>query len=173
VKLSQLQNDNERYVVVELDPPAAGVSGAEAEIAKIGVDYLKLDDGARSTGETLVVARFTDDAKEAEGSINKGVMSQVTEQVATENSEKAVELRDAGDIVGAKRVLEENAGYLNRQKSALGMGAAAAPAASISALDQLEAKNRDAAENLEGESWDKTRKAMRRDQHKSKVQQAY
>ena len=86
---------------------------------------------------------------------------------------ESVELRDAGDIVGAKKVLEENAGYLSRQNDALAAGAAPAPAASISALDKLEAKSRDAAENLEGDNWEKTRKVMRQDQHKSKVQQAY
>ncbi|HEX2841482.1 vWA domain-containing protein [Hyphomicrobium sp.] len=173
LKLAQLQNDNERYVVVELEPPVEGVSGAEAEIAKVGVSYLRLDDGLRSDGETLVMARFTDDTKEAEGSVNKGVMSQVTEQVATENSERAVDLRDKGDLTAARKVLEENALYLNKQKSALGAGAMAAPSASISALDKLEAKSREAAENLDGESWEKTRKMMRQDQHKSKVQQAY
>lgn len=173
LKLNQLQADNERYVVVELDPQESAGNGDEAEIANVGIDYLSLSSGSRASAEAAVKARFSDDAKQAEASINKGVMSQVTEQVATENSEKAVELRDAGDIAGAKRVLEENAGYLNRQKDALGAGAAPAPAASISALDKLEAKSREASENLGGETWDKTRKAMRRDQHKSKVQQAY
>lgn len=175
LKLSQLQADNERYVVIELDPPAsaAGASGGEAEIAKVGVDYLSLDSGTRSGGETLVLARFTDDAKEAEASLNKAVMSQVTEQIATENSEKAVDLRDAGDIAGARKVLEENASYLGRQKNALGSGAAPAPASALSTLDKLQSESRAAAENLDGESWDRTRKAMRGAQHKSKVQQAY
>ncbi|MGE3229202.1 MAG: VWA domain-containing protein [Hyphomicrobium sp.] len=171
--LNQLPADTERYVVVELEVPAGGLSGSEGEVASIDVGYLDLDSGSRAEGKAGVSARFSDDAKEAEGSVNKGVMSQVTEQIATENSEKAVELRDKGDITGARRVLEDNAAYLNRQKGSLGMGYAAAPPASISTLDKLEEKSREAAENLEGESWDRTRKTMRRDQHKSKVQQAY
>ena len=123
--------------------------------------------------EPELLARFTDDAKEAEASLNKTVMSQVTEQVATENSEKAVELRDKGDVTGARKALEDNALYLNKQKSALGSGAMAAPSASIQALDKLEAKSREAAESLDGEEWGKTRKTMRQDQHRAKVQQSY
>lgn len=173
LKLNQLPADNERYVVVELEVPDSGAPAGEGDVANVDVEYLNLDDGARAEAKTSVKASFTEDAKAAEASINKGVMSQVTEQIATENSEKAVELRDAGDITAARKVLEENATYLDGQKRALGMGAAAAPAAAISTLDKLEAKSREAAENLEGEGWDKTRKVMRQDQHKSKVQQAY
>ena len=173
LKLNQLQADNERYVVVELDPPSSAVSAGDSEVASVDVDYLSLESGSRASAKAGVKARFTDNAKDAEASLNKAVMSQVTEQVATENSERAVELRDKGDVTAARKVLEDNAMYLNKQKSALGAGAAAAPAASISALDKLESKSREAANNLEGESWEKTRKVMRHDQHKSKVQQAY
>ncbi len=118
-------------------------------------------------------ARITENDDEAEASVNKSVMSQVTEQVATENSEKAVEMRDKGDMAGARKVLEDNAAYLNKQRGYVTSGAAPAPAASAKALDDLERKSREAANSLEGEAWDKTRKAMRYDQHKSKVQQAY
>jgi Ca-activated chloride channel family protein len=171
IKLNQLQADNERYVVVELEAPAGGAG--DGEVARVDVDYLNLDSGARASASTRVGARFTTDAKEAEDSINKSVMSQVTEQIATENSERAVELRDKGDVAAARKVLEDNAVYLNRLKGTLSAGAAPAPSASISTLDKLEEKSREAAANLEGESWDRTRKVMRQDQHKSKVQQAY
>jgi Ca-activated chloride channel family protein len=174
LKLNQLQVDNERYVVVELEAPAGRTAGArDGEVASVDVDYLNLESGSRASAKANVNARFSDDAKEAEASVNKSVMSQVTEQVATENSERAVELRDKGDVTAAKKVLEENALYLNRQKDTLSAGVAAAPQSSISALGRLEEKNREAAENLEGENWEKTRKVMRQDQHKSKVQQAY
>lgn len=174
LKLNQLQVENERYVVVELEAPAGrSASASDGDVANVEVDYLNLESGARASAKTSVRARFSDDAKEAEASVNKGVMSQVTEQVATENSERAVELRDKGDVAAAKKALEENAVYLSRQKDALGSGAAAAPKASISTLDKLEEKSREAAASLEGENWEKTRKVMRQDQHKSKVQQAY
>ncbi len=43
----------------------------------------------------------------------------------------------------------------------------------MQALESLEKKSREAANNLDNDNWDKTRKVMRSDQHKSKVRQAY
>jgi len=172
LKLNQLQAENERYVVVELEAPK-GADLGEADVADIGVEYLDIDSGSRAKTQAHAKARITDNDDEAEASVNKSVMSQVTEQVATENSEKAVEMRDKGDIAGARKALEDNAAYLNKQRGFVTSGAAPAPAASAKALDDLERKSREAANSLEGEAWDKTRKAMRYDQHKSKVQQAY
>ena len=170
LKLNQLPADYERYVVLEL--AVGDAAGADADVADIDVGYLDLDKGSRAEAKSKVKVSFTDDERTADASINKGVMSQVTEQIATENSEKAVDLRDAGDVAGARKALESNAQYLDDQIRSLG-GAAGAPAASISNLDKLQSQSREAAENLEGESWDKTRKVMRSDQHKSKTQQAY
>jgi Ca-activated chloride channel family protein len=172
LKLNQLQAENERYVVVELEAPKGAELG-EGDVAEIGVDYLDIDSGSRAKSEARARARITDNDDEAEASVNKSVMSQVTEQVATENSEKAVEMRDKGDIEGARKVLEDNADYLNKQRGMVTTGDAPAPAAAARALDELEKKSREAAGSLDGEAWDKTRKVMRQDQHKSKVQQAY
>ncbi len=172
LKLNQLQTENERYIVAELEPEKAADLG-EADVADVTVEYLDLDTGSRAKATAATRVRVSDDEQAAEASINKPVMSQVTEQVATENSERAVELRDKGDVAGARRMLEENADYLKRQKDAFSMGDAPAPAATVNALTELEKKNRAAAGGLDGESWDKTRKAMRYDQHKSKVQQSY
>lgn len=172
IKLNQLQADNERYVVLEVDVPAGSTSGS-AEVASVEIEYLDLATSSRTKSSADVTARISDDEGEANASVNKSVMTQVTEQIATETSEKAVELRDAGDITNARKMLEDNAAYLNKQKSALGSGPAPAPAKSVEALDELEKKSREAATNLDGNNWEKTRKGMRYDQHKSKVQQKY
>lgn len=172
LKLNQLQDANERYVVVEIEAPR-GAKPGEADVAEIDIDYLDLDSNARSKADTLVRAKVSASESEAEGSINKSVMSQVAAQIATETSEKAVEMRDKGDLEGAKKALEDNATYINRSKSAYGSGAAPAPSASIGTLDDLEKKSREAAGNLDDQNWGKTRKSMRSEQHKSKVQQSY
>jgi Ca-activated chloride channel family protein len=70
-------------------------------------------------------------------------------------------------------VLEENADYLKRSRDVFTSGVAPAPTASASALGELEKQSREAANKLDGDEWDRTRKTMRYDQHKSKVQQAY
>lgn len=172
LKLSQLQGANERYVVVELEAPA-GQSPGEAEIASVSVDYLDLDSGTRASADKTVNARFTASKEEAEASLDKSVMSQVSEQIATEANEMAVELRDKGDLAAARKTLEDNAAYLKGAIERYGTGAGAAAPSSVGRLDDLEKKNREAATNLDPGQWEKTRKSMRQDQHKSKVQQAY
>lgn len=172
LKLNQLQGANERYVVVELEAPAGQAPG-EADIARVAIDYLDLDRGSRSQSDRLVKARFTASKDEAEASLDKSVMSQVTEQVATETSERAVELRDKGDLAGARKALEDNAAYLNHAKKMLGSGPGAAAPAAVGKLGELEKQNLDAAGSLDADRWEKTRKSMRQDQHRSKVQQTY
>ena len=70
-------------------------------------------------------------------------------------------------------MLEENADYLKRSRDVFTSGVAPAPQASASALGELEKQSREAANKLDSGEWDRTRKTMRYDQHKSKVQQAY
>ena len=118
--------------------------------------------------------RFSSNAKEVEDGINKPVMSQVTQQIATEKSEKAVELRDKGDIAGARKVLEENADYIKRSRDVFTSGVAPAPHGLRRRAQRARAAR--AARpptSLDGDDWDRTRKMMRSDQHKAKVQQAY
>ena len=173
LKLNQMQADNERYVVVELQAPEGRSDGA-AEVADVTVTYVDLDKGGSpSRAEAKPSVRFSSNAKDVEDGINKPVMSQVTQQIATEKSEKAVELRDNGDIAGARKVLEENAEYIKRSRDVFTSGAAPAPQASASALSDLERQSREAANKLDSGDWDRTRKMMRSDQHKAKVQQAY
>jgi Ca-activated chloride channel family protein len=173
LKLNQLQSNNERYVVVELQAPEGRSEGA-TDVADVTVTYVDLDKGGSpARAEAKPSVRFSNNAKDVEDSLNKPVMSQVTQQIATEHSEKAVELRDKGDIDGARKVLEENATYLKQSREQFTAGAAPAPPASVSALNDLETKSREAANSLDAGAWDRTRKAMRYDQHKSKVQQAY
>ena len=173
LKLNQMQADNERYVVVELQAPEGRSEGA-AEVADVTVTYVDLDKGGSpSRAEAKPSVRFSSNAKDVEDGINKPVMSQVTQQIATEKSEKAVELRDNGDIAGARKVLEENAEYIKRSRDVFTSGAAPAPQASASALSDLERQSREAANKLDSGDWDRTRKTMRSDQHKAKVQQTY
>jgi Ca-activated chloride channel family protein len=173
LKLNQLQSSNERYVVVELQAPE-GRSAGSVDIADVYVDYVDLDkDGKPARAEARPAVRFSADAKDVEGGLNKAVMSQVAAQIATERSEKAVELRDKGDIAGARKVLEDNATYIKRSYERYGSGAAPAPTASIGALNELEKQSREAANNLDPESWNRTRKSLRYDQHRAKVQQSY
>jgi Ca-activated chloride channel family protein len=173
LKLNQLQAANERYVVVELAAPDSHAEGT-ADVADISVTYVDLDAGAKpARAAAKPSVRFSANAKEVEEAVNKSVMSQVTQQVATENSEAAVSLRDKGDIAGARKVLEDNAAYIARSRDAYASGLAPAAPAALGTLSDLEKQSREAASSLDAEAWGRTRKMMRSDQHKAKVQQAY
>lgn len=172
LKMNQLQAANERYIVVELEGPKGSATGRR-DIADVSVNYLNLENGQRENVRSNVEVRLTNDAKEAKGSINKSVMGQVTMQIATEKSEEAVVLRDKGDIKAARKALEANAAYLKTQRERLGSGLGAASPDMVGKLDELEASNRSAASNLTDGDWTKTRKQLRYDQHKAKMQQSY
>lgn len=172
LKLNQLQGSNERYFVVELDAPEVRTPG-DAEVASVEVNYLDLNSGDRRRAEARAKGRFSASAEEADKSVNKAVMSQVSTQIATEASERAVELRDKGDITGARKLLEGNATYLKNARELYGSGAGAASPSMVKELQDLEKKQNEAANNLDAHAWEKTRKSMRYDQHKSKMQQKY
>lgn len=172
VKLNQLTGGAERYLIVELEAPS-GVSVNASDVADVEVKYLDLDSGAREAASRSVKATYSEDDTQVEASLNKSVMSQVTAQIATENSERAVELRDRGDIAGARQALQDNAAYIKKNRQLLGAGEGAAPAASIGVLDSLASESQEAAANLDGDAWKAQRKAMRYQQHKAKRQQSY
>lgn len=172
MKLNQLQGDNERYFVVELEQPARGTPG-DAEVASVTVEYLDLDTGSRARADVSARGSFSRDAKAIEDGTDKAVMTQVATQIATETSEKAVELRDKGDVAGAKKLLEGNALYLKEQREALGRGVNAASPAAVGALRDMEKKQAETAGKLDDDNWAASRKSMRYEQHKSKVQQRY
>ncbi len=169
LKIAALNGGIERYVVLELDADAVAAATTRP-VARVDVRYLDLDAGARREANASADVRFSGDSAEQEASRDADVMSKIAVQVATETSERAVDLRDKGDVAGARKALEENAAYLKGVGSSFGLSAAPPTA---SALKDLEAKNSAAAQNLEGESWSRTRKELRYDQHKAKRQQAY
>lgn len=172
LKLNQLSGGQERYLVVELDADAQA-SAEAAKVADVQVNYIDLGTGARRDTQADVEVRFSPETAAQEASIDKAVMGQVAAQIATETSERAVELRDNGDIEGARQLLKDNAAYLAKSRAQYGSGADAAPALIVGTLQELEAQNTEAASKLDREDWTKTRKTMRYEQHKLKRQQTY
>ena len=172
LKLNHLQTDTDRSIVVELDT-AAGRSEGDADVADVTVDYLDLDASARRKSSARLGARFSASDGDVEASLNKSVSAQVTAQIATEQNEKALELRDSGDVAGAKKLLQDNAAFLNFSRKNLMLGISPAAPAAAAALDEQEKQNRAEADGLDADKWDKTRKMMRTQQHKTKSGQSY
>lgn len=165
LKLNQVYGKQEKYVVVELDVDKARAKGS-ADAAKVEVKYTNLASKQRQTAGSKVAVRFSASKSEIKASVNRKVKAAVATQIATERNERAVSLRDKGNVKEARKLLKENAAYLNRE-------AKQAPAASAGALRALSQKNEKDAESLTGRDWQKQRKVMRARQYKDKTQQKY
>jgi Ca-activated chloride channel family protein len=165
LKLNQVYGKQEKYVVVELRVSEKRAHGS-AEAAKVAVNYTDLATKRRASVDGRAELRFSRSPEEVKAGVNKDVTAAVATQIATESNEKAVSLRDSGKTEEAKKVLRENADYLNKQADNL-------PPAAAAPLRELSKKNSNDAENLSGREWERTRKAMRAQQYKDKTQQSY
>jgi Ca-activated chloride channel homolog len=165
LKLNQIYGKQEKYVVVELRVTEKRARGS-AQAAKVQVNYTDLATKQRTSVDSRAELRFSGSQAEVKAGVNKDVMAAVATQIATERNEQAVSLRDSGKTEEAKKVLRENADYLNKQAEHL-------PPAAAAPLRELSQKNSNDAENLSGQNWERTRKSMRAQQYKDKTQQRY
>jgi Ca-activated chloride channel homolog len=163
--MSKIYGKQEKYVVLELEVAKDKATGSPPP-ARVEVNYTDMGSKQKRSLNGEATIRFTRDAAEAKASVNGEVMSSVTRQIATEANERAVSLRDSGKVDEARKVLKENAEYLNRQAESL-------PAPAAAPLRELSKKNVTDADNLSDGSWERQRKVMRAQQYKDKTQQKY
>lgn len=163
--MNKIYGKQEKYVVLELEMDRSSAKGAP-QAAKVQVNYTDMATKEKRSLNGDADIRFTKDASEAKASVNGEVMSSVARQVATETNEKAVSLRDSGKVDEARKLLKDNAEYLDRQAGSL-------PPAAAAPLRELSKKNSTDAENLNEANWERQRKVMRAQQYKDKTQQKY
>lgn len=160
VYLNQLYSAHEKYALLEVEVPSHA-DGEELELADVRVRYDNMKTRERDDLQQGVRARFSRSAELVEQNEDKDVMVAVVEQVATEKSEEATRLRDEGKVQEAQQVLMDNAAYLERS----------AEAYQAPQLQSLGEQNRRDADAVEGEDWNRQRKAMREAQAEVKMQQ--
>jgi Ca-activated chloride channel family protein len=163
--MNKIYGKQEKYVVIELEADKARSQGA-SQAVKVQVNYTDMATKEKKTLNGDAAVRFTKDESEAKASINGEVMASVARQVATETNEKAVSLRDSGKVDEARKLLKDNADYLDKQAGGL-------PSAAAAPLRELSKKNSADAENLNEANWERQRKSMRAQQYKDKTQQKY
>jgi len=160
--LRQIYGGQEKYLLVEveIDGQAAEKTLKAAEITARYTD-MKTKHETRVTGQVEV--GFSDDAARIKASRDTDVLSAAALQIATERSERAVKLRDSGQVKAAEKLLQDNADYLRKKAQSL-----AAPE-----LDALAEKQESDAQAMSGADWTRQRKLMRSRQYKGKTQQGY
>lgn len=161
-RLNQLYGRQRKYMVVELEVPS-DVRAGDIDVADVKVRYSSALGAKDEEVSSRVGVKVTDRDDEAEASLNKPVMTDVTTQIATEKNEEAVRLRDEGKTDDAVKLLKENSEYLRAQAGVLGSDD----------LDKLGAENEAQAGSVASGDWNATRKAMRAKQYKDKTMQAY
>ncbi len=109
-----------------------------------------------------VQVKYTNSKEIAENDTNKEVMAACVIQIANERNRKATELRDAGEVDEAKKLLRFNAEYLDANYRALG----------VAELDLRCRLNKEQSEKLD-EEWVGNRKGMRALQSLDSTQQRY
>ena len=162
VSMNQLFKDQTRYLLLEVELPAAA-AGRALPVATVDAAYRDLLTGARAQlrGEALV--RYTDSVALVERETDPDVMIAVASQTATERSELAMALRDQGRVEEARAAYRSNAVYLEEEARRW-----AAPE-----LEKEAAVQSDATENLDDARWNRERKVQQESQLKGKSQRAY
>jgi Ca-activated chloride channel homolog len=162
MRMNQLYSEQEKYVIVEVEVPAGKV-GDNLALAAVDVSYLNMHNRNKESLSRAVAVSFTDSADKVARATDKKAMTSAVQQVSNARSKQAMQLRDEGKTEEAKKVLKDNAEYLESRASAL-----AAPALQESAQAQ-----RQAAEKLDKSDWNVGRKSMKAQQYKTENQQRY
>jgi Ca-activated chloride channel homolog len=161
VDLQNIYAGHEKYVLLEVEVPA-GKKEKARELACVRLNYqdMKMQAEIKKPGQACEI-RFTDSSQEVEKNLNARVTADVVEQIAIENNQRALALRDQGQTQQAKEALEQNTTYLNTNASRL----------KSEKLSSYAAENEEDADNLEGKNWTRQRKSMRESQTRRQTQQ--
>jgi hypothetical protein len=107
-----------------------------------------------------VIATVSRSQRDVDKNINKRVSADVVEQIAIENNEKALALRDKGQIAAAQQVLTKNVSYLRSNAAVL----------DSEKLETYAYENEKDADAVQEEDWNVQRKAMRESQTTRRTQ---
>jgi Ca-activated chloride channel family protein len=110
VIINQVYSSQEKYFLLEVEVPA-GADQDVIEVAAVDVSYRNLKTQREENLSDSLGVTYTDNSTVAFDSREKDVAEAVVLQVATENADRAVALRDEGKLEEAQGVLEANASY--------------------------------------------------------------
>lgn len=162
MRMNQLYSEQEKYVILEVEVPAGRV-GENLALASVDVSYLNMSSKSKDTLSRSVAVSFTDSAEKVAKATDRKAMTSAVQQVSNARSKQATRLQDEGKQEAAKKLLNENAEYLQQNAAAL-----AAPALAKEAEVQSQA-----AEKVGKGDWNVERKDRKAQQYKTENQQRY
>ncbi|WP_146374016.1 vWA domain-containing protein [Symmachiella macrocystis] len=162
VGMNQIYSEQEKYILLEVEIPAAKPEET-LKVAAVNVSYANMQTNTTDRLSSEVSVKFSENVADVEKSLNRDVMEQAVLQVANRANGFATQLRDKGDIEGARQVLINNSVYLGENGELLG-----------SELLMFRcATNKEQSKKLDEKDWKANRKQMRRFQYKDQTQQKY
>lgn len=161
-RMNQLGSEQEKFVLLEVEVPA-GKSGDKMAVADVDVSYLNMSSRNKEAAKRKVELSYSDSAEKVAGAVDKKVMKSAVEQVSNVMSKQALKLRDEGKTEEARKVLDENAAYVQKQAADLN-----APE-----LKKLEEEARQNAATIGSGDWNVQRKGMKAEQYRKDKQQKY
>jgi Ca-activated chloride channel family protein len=104
----------EHFLLIELEVPAEAASG-DKPLADVEVSYRDLLAARTDSQSASARARFSGDGHEVARRLDRNVMGVVELAMADVASERALTLRDQGQVEAARQILNENAARLQQK----------------------------------------------------------
>ncbi|MEL7049041.1 MAG: VWA domain-containing protein [Pseudomonadota bacterium] len=161
VSLNKLGSGSDRFLIVELEAEALASGATDEDVASVKISYMDLESQARQTVRQAISARRSSSRKEIEASADDTILAKVAGHRSTIAESEAIQLRDKGDIAGAKKILDMNVKALEASAALDGL----APDARAKLKRKAE-RARASANALADRDWAKTRKSLRYEQHR-------
>lgn len=168
IPLAQLYAQQERYFVIEVEVPASE-SGQTRDLAAVSVKYRNMFSETNDVLQNSIQVRFTDDPKKVAKDRDPETFAYCTIQLANSLNCMATELRDAGKVDEAQKLLRGNTARLAEVEDSYG---AVLPAGLAKELKRNVSLNEKQAIIIKDpKQWAYGRKAMRYEQAKNAAQQ--
>ena len=158
--MNHIYSEHEKYVLLEVQTDAYTNRKSEIKLADVNIRYIDMKDSRNEKFNTKVVVSMSNSQKKVNEGVNKRVRADVVEQIGIENNEKALALRDKGQVNEAKAMLTSNSAYLRSNAAEL----------DSDKLGAYADENESDAAAVEKEDWTVQRKVMRESQSIRKTQ---
>jgi Ca-activated chloride channel family protein len=156
--MNHIYSEHEKYVLLEVQTPA--YEKDTLNIADVNIRYVDMKSNTEEKQNAKIAAAMTRSRKVYDKRQNKVVYADVVEQIAIENNEKALALRDKGQVQQAQQILMDNSSYLRFNADKL----------ESKKLDEYAYENEKDSDAVQREDWNVQRKVMRESQTTRKSQ---
>ncbi|GKX56963.1 hypothetical protein SOASR030_30750 [Leminorella grimontii] len=165
VKLNQLYSNQEKYVLLELEPPK-GKENEKKPVADVSVTYDNLQTKQKDSVNNRVDIAYSKSEKAVKAAMQEEIVVDSAIQKANLENERAIKLLDAGKKDEANQILQSNAASMGALYDSV-----SSPAAKSKALTNQEDNKRLVTE-LESKGEAASRKSLKESTYKTQKQQS-